>query len=354
MTDNPAFPPAPPAPPTQPPFYQPMPIQPPRRGGTVSRIIAVLATVFLLLSVAANVVLFMFLALAAGGGAAGTPGEFVTHEVIKRDSGDRVAILPAAGTVDGEMVDRVSRYIHAIRADKRIKAVVVEVDSPGGSITASDEIHHMLAQLAKDYHVVVSMRGLAASGGYYISMPAKKIYAQPTTITGSIGVIWPAFEVADMLEKVGITPQMITSDQATHKNRASPFRKFNDEDVQYIKGLVNDAHGKFKTIVATGRAGKIANVDTIATGEVWPADKALALGLVDEIAYLDEVCDKTAADAGIANPEIIRMKDRPSLLGILGGTSNLATSNGKVSIEVDPKKALMDLTTPRLEYRWVP
>ena len=86
--------------------------------------------------------------------------------------------------------------------------------------------------------LVVCMRSLAASGGYYLSMPADKIYAEPTTMTGSIGVIWPAFEVSGLLEKIGVTPEMIASDQAVWKETGSPFKKFTDEDRKYIKDLM--------------------------------------------------------------------------------------------------------------------
>jgi protease-4 len=345
----------PPNPPTGYSFPQLPPPQPPRRrGGGAWRVIKILLVIFLvvglLVSMLGNLALVAALSL-SGGGIGGEDGAArVAQETVHRGGRQKIAILPARGAVDDEMAARIQRYIAAIRADSEIRAVVLEVDSPGGSITASDDIHHMLTQLHdQNYKIYVSMRGLAASGGYYISMPADKIFAEPTTMTGSIGVIWPAFEMAGLLEKIGITPEIITSSKATYKDAASPFKKFTDEDRAYIRGLVNDAHEKFVHIVDAGRRGKLkAPLDQIAIGRVWGADEALRLGLIDEIAYLDDVCTKLAADEGIADPTIVRLKDRAGLLDLLSASSRM--NQGKITL--DPK-LIYELQTPRMEFRYV-
>jgi len=325
--------------------------RPPARK-TGLRILAAILFILLAISVVGNLILF-FVTVGLADGGSGGGSTRVMEQVIKSGSRDKVAILPASGTVDEQMVERVRRCIVAIREDSNIKAVVLEVDSPGGSITASDEIHHMLMDLkAKNsVELTVAMRGLAASGGYYISMPADTIYAQPTTITGSIGVIWPAFEVTGLLEKIGVKPEIITSDQATFKDMASPFKKFTPEDVAYIKGLVNQAHEKFKGIVKDGRGSKLTvPLDEVTIGRVWTADDAKKMGLIDEIAYLEDACAKTAAAAGVPNATIVRLKERTGIMAaLMEGSSHM----GGGKIEISPK-LIYEMQTPKMEYRWVP
>lgn len=351
MSNSPLPPPIPPMPPVQ----NAAPYPPARPKRSIWRVLGILLVIFMGLfligSLACNLVLFAAIATLQGG-SAGEDGVTarVAKDVVVRGGNDKIAILPAHGAVDEAMVERVHRYIAGIKADSRIRAVVLEVDSPGGTITASDEIHHMLTGLrASNYRLYVSMKSLAASGGYYISMPAESIYAEPTTITGSIGVIWPAFEMSGLLQKIGVTPEIITSDEAVYKDTASPFKKFTEEDRKYIKLLVNDAHKKFAGIVDTGRRGKLTvPMDQIAIGRVWPAEEAKKLGLIDEIAYTEDVCLALAKAEGISNPTIVRMKDRTGLFDLLGVAAN--ANRGKITL--DPKM-IYEMQTPRMEYRYI-
>ncbi len=330
----------------------PPPIQsrPVKRRGIFSKIFWTLVLLFLFASVAINLVLLVTVGALSGheGGVAD-----VSEETIVSGGSDRIAVLPISGAIDEAMAERVRVFVEFIKNDSSIKAVVLEVDSPGGGVTASDEIYHTLTTFSHEHnvHIWVSMRSLAASGGYYVSMAAEKIYAEPTTITGSIGVIWPAFEISDLLVKIGVTPEIITSSQATYKDAASPFKKFSQQDIEYIRGLVNDAHGKFRHIVQTGRAGKLKkDINEIAIGKVWPADVAKnEFGLVDEIGYLDDVCTALAAAKKISNPTIVRLKERHGLLEALGASSNI--SGGK--IQIDPKM-IYELQNPKMEYRYIP
>jgi protease IV len=283
--------------------------------------------------------------ITAGGGAGR-----VAEDVIKQGGRDKVAILPASGTVDEQMVERVRKYVRAIEEDSSIKAVVVEVDSPGGGITASDEIHHLLTQLrGSGKRVVVSMGGLAASGGYYVSMPGEKIYAEPTTLTGSIGVIMATFDATELMTKIGVAPETVKSDMAEkYKDMGSPFRKWTAEDEKYFKGILNNAHEKFQKVVVEGRKGKLTQpIGEIAIGKVWPAEKAKELGLIDEIAYLDEVCVKTASEAGISNPTVVRLKPKVGFLDVFGASA----PGTKVELRVDTE-ALRMLKGGGMEYRY--
>ena len=324
---------------------------PKRRRGL--KIFAVLVTVLLAGSIAANlvmVVMVMVVSAAVGGGGDG-PASHVQSEVISKGGGDKIAIVPVTGTVDDAMYERLRNYCEFVREDPSIKAVILEVDTPGGTVTASDEIYHLLLGLkGTNRKLVVSMRGLTASGGYYLSMAADKLYAEPTTLTGSIGVIWPSFEVTELMKKWGVQSEVVKSDAAAEfKDAGSPFKKFTEEDRAYIKGLVNSAHAKFAGIVEIGRKGKLTvPIKDVAIGKIWTSDDALKLGLVDEIAYMDEVCEKTAKEAGIGSPTIVRLKNRGGILEALSASTPMG--GGKVEVRVDAKQ-LEELRSGRgMEY----
>ena len=220
-------------------------------------------------------------------------------------------------------------------------------------MTASDEIYHQLMELkGTGRTLVVSMGGLTASGAYYLSMAADKLYAEPTTLTGSIGVIWPAFEVTGLMKKVGVTADFVKSDSAEEfKDAGSPFKPFTEEDKVYIKGLVNSAQDKFTAVVAAGRKGKLTvPMAKIAIGKIWTSEEAQKLGVVDGIAYLDEVCEKTAAEAGISRPTVIRLRPRGGLLEALAGASS-SVGPRKVEVKVDAQ-SVEDLARGAMEYRY--
>jgi len=335
------------------PPQSPLPAPPRRRG---LKIYAFLVTLLFAGSLFVIFVLLMFVigvlgSTMGGSGRFNTPANRVSTEVLVSGGSDQIAILPISGSIDDRMYDYVRNYCDYIKNDRSIKAVIIEVDSPGGGVTASDEIYHELMELKKTHKLVVSMRSLAASGGYYVSMAADKLYAEPTTLTGSIGVIWPSFQVTDMMQKIGVKPEFIKSSNASdYKDAGSPFKEMTDEDRDYIRGLLNNMHDKFAVIVSTGRSGKLTKpIQEIAVGKIWTADDAKTLGLIDGIAYLDEVCANTASDAGLHNPTIIRLKNRLGLLEALSASSVLG--GGKVEVNLNPRQ-LENSGAGSMEFRF--
>ncbi len=328
------------------------PPPPPRRRGL--KVYAIIATFLLLMCFAAIFILIVmvsFMGAALGGSASDSPAQRVQAETVTDGGHERVAILPISGTIDAHMVEKVHNFCEYIKQDNKIKAVVIEVDSPGGTVTASDEIYHMLLQLKTSRKLVVSMRSLAASGGYYLSMAADKLYAEPTTLTGSIGVIWPSFQVTKLMDNIGVKPEFVKSDNAAEfKDAGSPFKEMTEQDRAYIKGILNNAHDKFASIVDTGRKGKLTlPVKEVAIGKIWTSDEAKKIGLIDEIAYTDEVCANVAKDAGISNPTVVRLKNRGGLFDILGAKTPF--TGGKVEVHIDPSD-LKESVSPSLEYRY--
>ncbi len=170
---------------------------------------------------------------------------------------------------------------------KKVKAVLLRVNSPGGTVPMSQEIHEAILQLKeKGKPVVVSMGDVAASGGYYIACAADKIVANPGTLTGSIGVIINLMNLKGLTDKVGLEPEVIKS--GLFKDIASPYRKMTKEEHDILQALIMDSYDQFTTAVANGRKMPIEKVRTIADGRIYSGRQALKLGLVDELgSYTD-------------------------------------------------------------------
>jgi protease-4 len=205
-------------------------------------------------------------------------------------SGARVGIVEIKGTIgepqNGVDADKVVKLLKKYEKDDDVKEVVLRVDSPGGAVAPSQEIHDTVARLKKSKKVVVSMGNLAASGGYYVSAPADKIYAQPGTLTGSIGVIFMHFNVRGLLEWAKVDETTFKSGK--YKDTLSPFRAVQDTDKEEIQGLSDDVYGQFVEAVAKGRNLPEAKVRELAEGRIYTGRKAKELKLVDELGGLDD------------------------------------------------------------------
>ena len=208
-----------------------------------------------------------------------------------------VAVVPIHGmiglegaTPGGASVPGVTDALSRVRRDKRAVAVVLHIDSPGGSALASDHIHREVARLAKTKPVVACFGNVAASGGYYVAAPARRIVAQPTTVTGSIGVISAKVVIGDLLQKVGLRPQVLGT--APHADMFSMTREL-DADERGI--MEREAQGLYRTflgIVADGRGRPVEEIEALAAGRVWTGRDALANGLVDVLGGLDVAIDQ--------------------------------------------------------------
>ena len=216
---------------------------------------------------------------------------------------DKIAVI----TVDGVILEGrgfVKHQIDRVRDDENVKAVVVRVNSPGGTITGSDYIHHHLAKLRQEKKVpmVVSMGGVAASGGYYLAMAVgdqpKSIYAEPTTTTGSIGVIVPHYDLSGLLTKFNVKDDSIVSHP--RKQLLAMTRPVSDEDRKILQAYVNEAFGRFKDIVQGGRPvfrKAPQKLDELATGEIFTAGQAKKFDEVGQLAHRRGRAGRCAAGA---------------------------------------------------------
>lgn len=228
---------------------------------------------------------------------------------------DRIAILKITGVIyDGS--GYIKSQIERIKNDPRIKAVVLRVNSPGGTVSGSDYIlHHLKKMLAeRDIPLVVSMGSVAASGGYYVSMAVgdqkDSIFAEPTCTTGSIGVIIPHWNYSELMETYGVVDDSIMSHP--RKRMLTPSKAMPDDHRQLLQAYVDESFERFKSVVLEGRpAFRTANDDgdpiqllhdgrDVATGEIFHAPRALQLGLVDRLGFIEDAIERAAELANLS------------------------------------------------------
>ncbi|NPA92922.1 MAG: signal peptide peptidase SppA [Chloroflexi bacterium] len=297
----------------------------------------------------------------AGGGsgaAAAPPKEPIPQHVRGPITGPAVAIIDINGPiVEGSTspwetssvaaADDIIAMIRAAKHDDSIKAVVLEVNSPGGGIVPSDRIYQALQDMDKP--IVVLMRDLAASGGYYISMAGDYIYANPYTLTGSIGVISEFPNASGLMDKLGIQMTIIKSGEA--KDFGSPYREMTPEEKAYWQHVINQAYDNFVKIVAQGRHLPEDEVRKLADGRVYTGLDALDLGLVDALGYEDDAIAK-AADLGDIRdvPRVVRYTPPMTPLEALLGSASQA-----LGLHLNlPTLSWNQALAPTLEYRWIP
>jgi len=222
----------------------------------------------------------------------------------------KVLVIPVRGIISDNPRDEMFRtkpspvqevvsQLELARQDPNIRAVLFKVDSPGGSVTASDIIYNEILSFKEDTGkaVVVSMMNIAASGAYYISLPADHIMAHPTTVTGSIGVIFMRPNFKELMEKIGVCVAVNTSGE--NKDMGSPFRKSTEREERLFANLIDSLGGQFLQRVEKHRLISAAELDNIATARIFLADEALEKGLIDSIGYLPDAIDQAQSLAGL-------------------------------------------------------
>lgn len=317
----------------------------PRRKGAGWRIFW---GIVLALSVMANIALFLMLLGVVAIFATGQRG-LLTEEVVREGPArTKIAIISVEGLIYGEQAKSVYRQLKAAREDKRVKGVIVRVNSPGGTISASDQIYREISKFRKEENkpVIAFMQGVAASGGYYTSVACEKIIAEPTTITGSIGVISWYFVVQELLEeKLGILPVVVKS--GPKKDWPSSFRKPTPEEIQYMRDkLITPALERFVGVVYEGRKASLTldDVRRLADGGIFGAQEALEEKLIDEIGYLDDAIELAKTLAGIDKAQVVQYRNPFSLTDFLSyRKSNL--------LKID-RNTLYELGTPQILYLW--
>lgn len=303
-----------------------------------------------------GLLLLLFALTGSGSLLDGDEGVTEKHFAGARLASDKVAIIRVEGAIiDGDGF--VKKQIDRVRRDESVKGVVLRVDSPGGTVSASDYLYHHLHLLAQERKIpiVVSMGGICASGGYYLAMSVghneETIFAEPTTWTGSIGVIIPHYNVAGLMEKWEIEEDSIKSHPL--KALGSPTKKLSPEERAVLQGLVDDGFNRFKEIVQSGRtrfAQKPELLNSVATGQVFTAKQAVENGLVDKVGFVEDAIARAAALAGVdaTKVQVVKYERQGGLLdSVLFGVNAQAQASQGLDLA-----RVLDLTTPRAYYMW--
>jgi protease-4 len=323
-----------------------------------------LLLVLVLLVLAGSLVLNFVLAPLAGLGLGSLESDRRVQEKFfshKEHAQDKVAIISIEGVILEAEDGFVKREIDHVMKDPNVKAVVLRIDSPGGSMSGSDYLYHHLVHL-RDNHggqklpIVVSMGGIAASGGYYAAMAvghqSDAIFAEPTTFTGSIGVIIPHYNVVGLMEKYGVADDSVASNPL--KTMGSMTKPMTEEEKKIFQELIDQSFGRFKEVVREGRSRfqkDPAALDDLATGRIYSAEQAQTSGLVDKIGFIEDAVDRAISLAHLDedNVKVVKYKRETGLAALFSGGDGRAASAPDL-------KTLLEMTTPRAYYlcTWLP
>jgi protease-4 len=284
------------------------------------------------------------------------------EEKIGGEGKAKILLIDLSGIINEEdrggivrepnMVSRIKEELKKAASDGEVKGVVLRVNSPGGTVTASDIIYHEVEDFKKKTgkKVVASIMDVGASGAYYVSMAADRIFAHPTAVTGSIGVIMLHLNLQGLLQKIGVDSNAIKS--GPHKDMGSPLKPLSPEDRNLLQEIINGMYGRFLQVVQNGRPNlSQEKIRELADGRVYTADQALAAGLVDEIGYLDQAIDAAKKMADLAEAKVVVYKRPHEFKNTIYAQADAAASRPPWSL--DPR-VFLDLATPKFMYLWMP
>jgi len=289
----------------------------------------------------------------------------LTEQTVQGTGATKILLMDLSGVLQDEslsfslttppprvpLLARVREELEKAEDDDRVRAMIVRINSPGGTITASDIIYRQIREFRarKNIPVTAVIMDVGASGGYYVALAADTIVAHPTTVTGSIGVVMLTVNAQGLMEKIGVAPLAIKS--GPMKDAGSPFRPLTEPERAVFQGLIDDMYGRFVRLVSESRKLPEERVRSLADGRIYTAQQALALGLVDRIAYLDQVVDSTKQALGVNEARVI-MYHRPR--------EYRATIFSETPMGIGPGATLAPLVGllggpgPRFMYLWWP
>ncbi|MEK7478808.1 MAG: signal peptide peptidase SppA [Patescibacteria group bacterium] len=280
---------------------------------------------------------------------AGMPASGMDTTYLQKSSttADMIALVEISGVISEEgranMVEDVKSMLQTAREDSRVKAIILKVESPGGGVNASNLIWNEAMKVKKSGKPIVAFfNGIAASGGYYVSVPADKIIATPETWTGSIGVIMQAPNYSGLLKKVGVEYTTIKS--GDRKDMLSPYKPADKEDARIAQSLVDGAFNRFVQKVVRGRNMQEAKVRILADGRIYDAEQALKNGLIDQIGYAEDAFVVAKNLAKIKTASLIQYKKKKDVFGDF-----FAALSSKPLIDIGQR---VSINSPGLYYLW--
>lgn len=286
---------------------------------------------------------------------------FAEEVIAEGDMMSKIAILSINGVIqdtgDAQSFFESPLYNHQVfmkqlefvkKADD-VKAVILQVNSPGGGVVESAQIHDKIKEIQTETKkpVYVSMGSMAASGGYYVSAPADKIFASPETLTGSLGVIMQGVNYAGLAEKYGV--EFTTIKSGPYKDIMSPTRPMTDEEREILQSMINNSYEGFVKVIAEGRGISVEQVKKIADGRIYDGRQAKQLNLIDDFGYLEDVIDSVKKEEKLGDATVVKYKENSMSIGSF---FNMGAQRiiGKDAEMAGLMKLLSQPNSPRLMY----
>ncbi len=312
--------------------------QPGREGRPVSFYLAIFLAMLLFISGGLNLLLLVVTA-GSGLGTVGSEADGTAYEIVTildaESTSDRILRIPIDGAIaemaspligaSGGTVSQVRRALELAAAQSEIKAVLFDINSPGGGVTDSDVIHRMIADFRVDTGkpVMALFGDMSASGGYYIAAACDRILARPTTITGSIGVIMSSYNYGEAAKKLGVETVVIKSKHTPFKDIMSPTRPMAPEEKEILDSIVEEMYQRFVDVVDEGRPELSRDrIIELANGQIYSAGQARDNGLVDGLVSVETAYEQLSEMAGIELADVVEHRRRPTLSELLFGMSS--------------------------------
>jgi protease IV len=228
---------------------------------------------------------------------------------VIQDTGDVESFLQSPGYNHKAFMEK----LDFVKDDNSVKGIIIKVNSPGGGVVESAEIHDKLIEIQKETKkpIYISMGSMAASGGYYISAPADKIYASPETLTGSLGVIMQGMNYAGLAEKYGV--DFVTIKSGPYKDIMSPTREMTEEERKILQSMIDNSYEGFVKVISEGRDLSAEQVKKIADGRIYDGRQAKELNLIDGFGYFDDVVSTMKKDLKLKDAQVIRYTENMGL-----------------------------------------
>ncbi len=295
-----------------------------------------------------------------------TPEEKLVARVIKtigdKDTNNRILLLDIDGPLVGvgernwlyetdAITTAVSKKLRKATKDKRIKALVIRINSPGGTVTASDIIYREIKIFKEKTNipVITIMMDTAASGGYYVACASDKIVAHKSTITGSIGVIIYSLGFNGLFDKIGMESRVIKSGEL--KDMGNPFDEFSDNEKAVFQDIVNRMYEQFLDVIVEGRKIDREKLRKLADGRIYLGQQALDNGLIDKVGYIEDALDMAMKDARIKDAKVLLYTH--SRKGELNMYSNNLAKAPEIKSPYPDLETILNMSRPRLMYMWM-
>jgi protease-4 len=291
---------------------------------------------------------------------AGEPGEIKEH-VVEGKGRAKIAVVDISGIISltpfgidrfskgPPLVPRLKEELERIIKDDKVVGVVARIDSPGGSVTASDILYHELRRMRekRKIPVVACIMDKGFSGGFYAALAADEIMAHPTSVLGGVGVISFKLTVAELLEKWGI--EISTVQSGPLKDFWSPLRQSRPEETALMQAITDRLHGRFLNLLTESRRLSPEAQQAVATGRIFDADEAMAIGLIDRIGYLEDAVSRIRELAGVAEARVILYRREGGFAG------NIYAAGPPLPVELGAlERGMEELLSPGFRYQYLP